>query len=701
MARIKNKNCNPPVKYVCTTQIQDDSCEDRRLTASNTEHSTGYSNITIITPEVNQISAYKEHLEFVNSPKPLSGIKNHVVLRLAESFINTIANIFRGTNVGTGTDIYKGPRTVGTDTFHDFKRLKDSESINFQGGTNDIIAVVDPDWLEDQFPEIPTVDYPVISGENVKTDPSAIGVYKILQDKKIQLKSLVSSDIIITDEGNDIKLSLPGGGSTSNFYYLDPSYIRPVTWGDPVLNPKEEILNTDIHPTLKKIPTGRLNDPFIDYTEFLLFAVGNAADSNSYGNYTTANPKNSGVLQILSSVITHQKIEVNAWNVYLNKANLVHSGTETYSLDMRRLWSSENFDPITGKIKRPIGFILGGEGELSRTLGLGLIYSKGDVNKTTAELSYNFTFLPTGLGIRIVEARNPFPDTNPNVRLTRADGTTLLSNGNYPIFGRVQKPNTPLIVIDNSTFGFWGAIVEGAKLFIVASTQSHIKFINGGNLSSSSEQIMYQVENSVVGYERKMIENAPGNTVDENLFLATKKVGAEVGFFYKPFEGYNVFDIDDGHFRVENLSTQPNGFLHAAANAVVNIKGVNSAFNNLVSWRDTGGGAALNLIQVIGTPGFIKTTNLDLVSSVDVFVKGDGINTANIVMSNTKINGIRKITEDVPNLNIYTEGTLCSIQGKSIITLVNYANNDDALDDGLIKDMLYRNNTTGVITQVI
>ena len=81
--------------------------------------------------------------------------------------------------------------------------------------------------------------------------------------------------------------------------------------------------------------------------------------------------------------------------------------------------------------------------------------------------------------------------------------------------------------------------------------------------------------------------------------------------------------------------------------------------------------------------------------------KGDAVSTANIILSNTKINSVRKITEDVPNLNIYTEGTLCSIQGAAIITLLNYASNADAIADGRIKNMLYRNNVTGVITQVI
>ena len=329
-----------------------------------------------------------------------------------------------------------------------------------------------------------------------------------------------------------------------------------------------------------------------------------------------------------------------------------------------------------------------------------MIYSKGEVTKTSETLSYGLSFSPTGLGINIVEADNPFPDTNPNVRLTRADGTTLLSNGNYPVFGRVQKPNTPLIVVDGSTFQFWGTLVTGTKLFIVAKTQPHIKFINGGNLSSSSEQIMYQVHNGVIGYERKMIENAPGNTPEENAFLAGRKNGSEVGFYYKPFEDYIVFDIEDGHFRVENLSTEPNGFGFAGANAVVSV-GTNSIFDNVVSWADTGGGGALKLIKTTGVPQYIKITGLDLGSSTDIFVEGDGVNPSNIIMSNVKINNVRKITQDVPTLELYTEGTLCSIQGRSIISMVNYANNAAALADGLIKDMLYRNSATGEITQVI
>ena len=45
--------------------------------------------------------------------------------------------------------------------------------------------------------------------------------------------------------------------------------------------------------------------------------------------------------------------------------------------------------------------------------------------------------------------------------------------------------------------------------------------------------------------------------------------------------------------------------------------------------------------------------------------------------------------------------TIESVQDAAIITLLNYASNVDAIADERIKDMLYRNNVTGVITQVI
>jgi len=125
MCEIKKCGCNIPNNpVICVSYQEDHSCEDRNLAVSNTTDPTGYDRVTMITPEVNQISAYKEHLEFVNSPEPLSGIKKHSIIRFSQKWLNYISNIFKGKNIGTGVKIYKGSSIDNEDIFQEFRTLK-------------------------------------------------------------------------------------------------------------------------------------------------------------------------------------------------------------------------------------------------------------------------------------------------------------------------------------------------------------------------------------------------------------------------------------------------------------------------------------------------------------------------------------------------------------------------------------------------
>ena len=120
MCKNKNCGCNDPCKPVVCVSYAQDNCAERKLTTSNTTHPTGYENVNIIIPDVKQISAYTEHLEFVNSPEPLSGIKGHSVLRLSNKILSSLFNVFKGRSIGNGAKVYKGATTVGTDIFHVF-----------------------------------------------------------------------------------------------------------------------------------------------------------------------------------------------------------------------------------------------------------------------------------------------------------------------------------------------------------------------------------------------------------------------------------------------------------------------------------------------------------------------------------------------------------------------------------------------------
>ena len=151
------------------------------------------------------------------------------------------------TETGEGEELFTEPEV---NSFL-FKKIKsEDESIEFTTDTDgNIDASVN-------FPTPPTVDYPVTGAENVNTDDNAVGIYKQLSVKKIQLKSLVSEDIIISEDGDDIRFSLAGGGSSSNDWYLDANFQRPTNW----------VADETISGT--PIPKGNLNDPFKTYEEY-------------------------------------------------------------------------------------------------------------------------------------------------------------------------------------------------------------------------------------------------------------------------------------------------------------------------------------------------------------------------------------------------------------------------------------------------
>ena len=196
MSKCNNKKCgcyDNKYPFICVNNQDIPGCEDRKLIASNTTHPQGYEGVTIITPEVNQISAYKEHLEFVNSTEPLSGIKKHVVLRIAQSFIDGITGLisnFLGRNLGDGAKVYKGPVIEGQNVIHEFKTIKTSGSITIYEDEQVIVPAVNEIWLQDQFPDPPVVNYPVIHGNNIG---NGIPIFKGLNDKKLDIATLTSA----------------------------------------------------------------------------------------------------------------------------------------------------------------------------------------------------------------------------------------------------------------------------------------------------------------------------------------------------------------------------------------------------------------------------------------------------------------------------------------------------------------------------
>ena len=117
------------------------------LKTSLTDDSQGNNGAMIISENVQQISAFEEHLEFVNSPESTSGIPGHTILKLSDSLVNS----FLTQNVYTETSFnYQFHNMI---TSKNLRIIKTGKLVTLTGsvymptipgGTSDIILFVLP-----------------------------------------------------------------------------------------------------------------------------------------------------------------------------------------------------------------------------------------------------------------------------------------------------------------------------------------------------------------------------------------------------------------------------------------------------------------------------------------------------------------------------------------------------------------------------
>lgn len=583
------------------------------------------------------------------------------------------------TETGDGEELFTEPNV--NDFL--FKKLKSKD--NSADVTTDTDGNIDVSVNFPQFPDIPTIDYPVNGAENVKTDNSAVGIYKQLSLKKIQLKSLVSEDIIISEVGDDIKFSLPGGGSVSNDWYLDANFVRPLNWNT-IQNPKEQISG-------QPVANGTLNDPFKTYEEYLLKRIYGVGGSGT-GTPSKFNPKYpSKTLQILSNISTASDIEVINTNLYLrNSITLTYTGKRDYAIDYSTIFTS-----LTGSGNLPltINNTISGEGYITSLNKFGLIYHKSDATKTSNENSCLLNINPEGKGLYFIEGNNSVSYTN----LTNQSGNPL-KYGGLTVQGANQAPTIPLISIEGNNNGSWSAIVTGTKMFIRTNTQIGIRCFNNGKITSSAERFAYQVGNAKIGYQTRLDNTSTGlNAQIVNFFEDINNGNGKV--YYKPYDTYVMFKgEDDSYIRIENLETEQNGFPNAGANSITSLSGT-ATFDNVSTIKDVGGAPALNFIKINGSTTSQSFNNSNIGSRYFNFIEGDGSNTALVSFKNSQIEP-ENIQTGVLVLNINTGGTWSSIKSIPINTgIVNFADNAEAVAAGYITGMSYFNTTENAVSRVL
>ena len=634
--------------------------------------------------------------------------ENTIELKVSKEFIenNSKINI---QSIGEGTPVYIGEES----NVHKFREIVSSD--------NSVGINIDENNQINLTVDTPEVDYPVIDGENVKTDSNAIGIYKQLSNKKIQLRSLVSNDIIITEVGDDIKLSLPGGGNNSYDWIIDPTFIRPTTWGDPIRNRKEEITYlssmTEISPgtytngQVVKVANGTTNDPFLSYEEYLLKRIygTEGIDTNVRpGPYSKVYPSHEFItVRIRSNVNTASQIEVQNTALYIeNNSILNYTGGRTYAIDYADLYDLTPVD-VNGISLYNIGNYIRGEGVITRTNGFGIIRVKTDETKTRGK-GGGFDITGIGGGLKIIEGLN----SNLYSPGINSKGLPLYNGGSPVNVGNVQ-PTVPVIKIIGRPYLWWGCTIAGTKVMIRTFSQVGLELEGNpltsdpnvkSSLTSSAETFMFQFENNYIGYEKRITVGDPGNTTEENeliSYFTPQDTNADnYGFFYKPYEGYSMFKIGDKcNLRLENLSTEPNGFDNAKGANVFDISGSGQLYH-LVSFSETGGGGAINLFRNRGTGNQITLINAKTSATryFNIF-KGDGSNNVSTNIENSKINA-KYLRNGIGTFSLGTGRSLTVLNDIPIIELLPYAdNNADALSRGYPVSALYRD-ASAIVRQV-
>lgn len=579
-------------------------------------------------------------------------------------------------NVGIGQNVYKG----WNNGQHEIRRLSSEDN------SVSIIPSLDANTLDFKvnFPTPPTVDYPVIDGEAVG---GGTPIYSGLDNKRIQISSIHSDTLLISKDEDESSptygmITIEAvGNQTSNDWYLDANYNRPFNWV-----PDETINGVPL-------PKGTLNDPFKTYQEYRLKFIGQGVDGVGQP-YDFVNPKYGGKrLQITSNIETDEDMEINNQIINLNKVYLKYTGTNEYMFDYAKIY---DLLPRTGgQLAKSMSVVIGGEGLITRTDRQGIIKHKTSEAETQNYITAVLNLLPSGGGLEIVEG----VDNEPYVELTNATGD-VLRNGGAIVKGMNAAPTTPLILIDGNNKYYWSAAAHGTKLFVRTCTQVAWRIKNGGRMTSSVDRLMHSVSNTNVGYIKRLQTGDTMTPEEQEIFNYRISYQTQGGVLYLPHPTFNVYHLTEGSvFRIEKLDTEPNSFTHTAANSIFYLDGGSHVYN-LISMNDVGGGSAINFIEAVGPTTTFTISNGNLLDLYNNLVRGTGSNNVTLQLKNAYIPTVNKISKDIGTLTIDTLGTMSSIKNLPIISLNSYADSASAIAAGMIQGMLYRNTTTGQVTQI-
>ena len=656
---MNNNNCGCPEDNsynpkICTSYVEP-PCEKFNLSSANTEHPLGYEDVSNVALDVRKISAYKEHLEFVNSPKLLSNIVGHTVLRLSSKFLATVSNLFKGRNVGNGAQVYKSSTTVNGNTHQDFRTIVTTQSITATQNPDNIALTVNPVWLGTQ---VPTVDYPVIDGKSVG---NGFSIYAGLSNKKIQQKSLKEGSgikISATDSEILIEAVQPGFGYIKNYY-----------------------VNSNYTPTADSPADGSIIRPFPTFDE---------AYDEIIGTGTYYNPQNKNakiIIQTDSYTAINPSINKTTYHFENNKA-LTYTGVDDYMFDTERIYP--NLLDSNNKLTEEVIMVITGVGTITRTLGVGLVRGVAS-NRTGTETINDFTskiiIAPNETDFITLWERNSYPSNTWAGDITNISNVPLsqIYGGEFK-YSTTLVPTLPLIHCEGAGKApfSWGVTSGAGTVKCIVLVNTALKIVE----NPLSTGVIYNGNRFIIETDGRHLATTSG----------TKVSGKS---YYEPKSGTSYIDAE-GNLRVDKVEMfANNNFSHGSVDKGFVFRGNASFvkgnmnfsggvyFKTFVDYTNSN----LNYFAFANTS---EGANITLVN-VGLLINLANNNPFTFIIPNTlfQYSPTSIVTDPSTPITLETYGTHASfIKNPAISGIKSFEDDETAKANNLFKNNIYYNTTS-------
>ena len=656
---MNNNNCGCPEDNsynpkICTSYVEP-PCEKFNLSSANTEHPLGYEDVSNVALDVRKISAYKEHLEFVNSPKLLSNIVGHTVLRLSSKFLATVSNLFKGRNVGNGAQVYKSSTTVNGNTHQDFRTIVTTQSITATQNPDNIALTVNPVWLGTQ---VPTVDYPVIDGKSVG---NGFSIYAGLSNKKIQQKSLKEGSgikISATDSEILIEAVQPGFGYIKNYY-----------------------VNSNYTPTADSPADGSIIRPFPTFDE---------AYDEIIGTGTYYNPQNKNakiIIQTDSYTAINPSINKTTYHFENNKA-LTYTGVDDYMFDTERIYP--NLLDSNNKLTEEVIMVITGVGTITRTLGVGLVRGVAS-NRTGTETINDFTskiiIAPNETDFITLWERNSYPSNTWVGDITNISNVPLsqIYGGEFK-YSTTLVPTLPLIHCEGAGKApfSWGVTSGAGTVKCIVLVNTALKIVE----NPLSTGVIYNGNRFIIETDGRHLATTSG----------TKVSGKS---YYEPKSGTSYIDAE-GNLRVDKVEMfANNNFSHGSVDKGFVFRGNASFvkgnmnfsggvyFKTFVDYTNSN----LNYFAFANTS---EGANITLVN-VGLLINLANNNPFTFIIPNTlfQYSPTSIVTDPSTPITLETYGTHASfIKNPAISGIKSFEDDETAKANNLFKNNIYYNTTS-------